>query len=70
MVSTIVEPKIDNFSVFLATQTSQQVLVIDSTVAHYQILAQGTVEGIQTYILNSAEDGIRQITEILSEYPT
>ena len=69
MVSTIVEPKVDNFSVFLATQTSQQVLVIDSTVADYQILAQGTVEGIQTYILNSAEDGIRQITEILSEYP-
>ena len=47
--------------------SSKQIIFIDSQVEDYQLLAKGTLPGIEIVILNDHSDGIKQITSILNQ---
>ncbi|NJO74750.1 MAG: tandem-95 repeat protein [Leptolyngbyaceae cyanobacterium RM1_406_9] len=45
------------------------ILFIDATVENYQSLLVGIEPSTQVFVLDSEEDGIRQITSVLAKYP-
>ncbi|MCC0179539.1 DUF4347 domain-containing protein [Waterburya agarophytonicola K14] len=49
--------------------SNQQIVFIDSQVTDLQILKNGVASGIEVIILDSHQDGIEQITEVLSQKP-
>lgn len=48
-------------------QPQQSILFIDSGVTDYQILINGVKAGTQVVILNTDQDGVQQITDVLSQ---
>jgi trimeric autotransporter adhesin len=44
------------------------VIFIDSAVNNYETLLQGVVSNIQTYVIQPEQDGVAQITQILSQH--
>ncbi|WP_199247154.1 tandem-95 repeat protein [[Phormidium] sp. ETS-05] len=49
-----------------AQNIQRQLVIIDAKISHYQLLAAGVTPGTEVVILHPAEDGIEQITAILS----
>jgi hypothetical protein len=47
----------------------ETIIVIDSAVEDYQSLVSGIVPGTEVFVLDSAEDGVEQITRILKKFP-
>jgi hypothetical protein len=49
------------------SKAKKNIAIIDSRVENYQQLVRGVKPGTEVYVLNSNQDGIKQITEILSD---
>jgi hypothetical protein len=60
--------KISSASATLSRTQGNILVFIDGGVSSPQFLAQGIIDGATAFILDSAQDGIKQITEILQNY--
>jgi hypothetical protein len=61
--------KISSASATLSRTQGNILVFIDGGVSSPQFLAQGIIDGATAFILDSAQNGIKQITEILQDYP-
>jgi VCBS repeat-containing protein len=61
--------KISSVNATLSSSQAKILVFIDSGVEAPQFLAQGIIAEATAFILDSAQDGIKQITEILQDYP-
>ena len=50
-------------------QTKQTLVIIDSSVDDWQILAAGVKDNVQVFILDRQQDGIKQLDRIIGKYP-
>ena len=63
-MSALLEKSAANLS-----HTASTLVFIDGGVEDPQFLANGVIDGAQAFILDSLRDGVKQITEILKDYP-
>ena len=51
------------------SRTTTTIVFIDSSISDYQTLQTGVVDGVETVILSPNQDGIKEISEFLAQYP-